>query len=185
MCKSCLIIKISHFLYLYLYIYSLFYFSTAADSQESGSPPLSPTDSAASESAPTLVHIKQETMAPGTDMKEYYNALDFGISDPYLLSSYDYERNYLSRPLELPNQRFLDSKSPERNDDDCKDDLDKIDFNVPSDLILKSGGVYARASIPIGTKYGPFNGKWETQPLDRRYAWEVSFNIFTYFLNIS
>lgn len=120
-------------------------------------------------------------MAPGADMKEYYNALDFGLSDPYLASSYDYQRNYLSRPLELPNQRFIDSKSPERNDDDFKDDIDKIDFNLPSDLVLKSGGIYAKTNIPIGTKYGPFNGKWETQPLDRRYAWEVCLNIFTYF----
>ncbi|CAH0725700.1 unnamed protein product, partial [Brenthis ino] len=146
---------------------------SAADSQESGSPPPSPTDSAASESAPTLVHIKQETMAPGTDMKEYYGALDFGLSDPYLPPSYDYPRNYLSRPLDLPNQKYLDAKSPERNDDDFKDDIERLDFNLPSELVLKSGGIFARANIPVGTKYGPFNGKWETQPLDRRYAWEV------------
>lgn len=157
----------------------MFAFPTAADSQESGSPPPSPTDSAASESAPTLVHIKQETMAPGTDMKEYYGALDFGLSDPYLPPSYDYPRNYLSRPLDLPNQKYLDAKSPERNDDDFKDDIERLDFNLPSELVLKSGGIFARANIPVGTKYGPFNGKWETQPLDRRYAWEVSLKYFT------
>lgn len=147
-------------------------FSTAADSQESGSPPPSPTDSAASEPAPTLVHIKQETMAPGTDMKEYYNALDFGLNDTYL-SSYDYSRNYLPRPLELPSQRFLESKSPERIED-YNDENEKSELNLPSELVLKSGGVFSRANIPCGTKYGPFNGKWVGQPLDRRYAWAVS-----------
>lgn len=156
-------------------------FSTAADSQESGSPPPSPTDSAASEPAPTLVHIKQETMAPGTDMKEYYNALDFGLNDTYL-SSYDYSRNYLPRPLELPSQRFLESKSPERIED-YNDENEKSESNLPSELVLKSGGVFSRANIPCGTKYGPFNGKWVGQPLDRRYAWAVSvfhsFSIYT------
>ncbi|XP_064073558.1 histone-lysine N-methyltransferase MECOM-like isoform X2 [Vanessa tameamea] len=144
----------------------------AADSQESGSPPPSPSDSTASESAPTLVHIKQETMAP--DMKEYHSALDFGLPDAYLPPSYDYSRNYLSRPLDLPNQRYLESaKSPERNDKDYKDELDKFDCNMPSELVVKSGGIFARVNIPCGTKYGPFNGKWDTQPLERRYAWEV------------
>ncbi|CAK1587033.1 unnamed protein product [Parnassius mnemosyne] len=151
---------------------------TTADSQESGSPPPSPTDSAASESAPTLVHIKQETMAPGTDIKEYYGSLDFGITDTYLPPNYaEYERNYLSRPLDLPNQRCLDpGKSPGERDEDSKEDgeLDvNSELNLPSELVLKGGGIFARVNIPNGAKYGPFNGKWETQPLDRRYAWEV------------
>ncbi|XP_039756253.1 histone-lysine N-methyltransferase PRDM16-like isoform X1 [Pararge aegeria] len=144
---------------------------SAADSQESGSPPPSPTDSAASESAPTLVHIKQEAMAPGTDMKEYYNALDFGLNDTYL-SSYDYTRSYLPRPLDLPNQRFLESKSPDRNEE-FNDENEKSELSLPSELILKSGGVFCRANISCGTKYGPFNGKWVGQPYDRRYAWAV------------
>ncbi|XP_068617660.1 transcription factor hamlet-like isoform X2 [Battus philenor] len=152
--------------------------NAAADSQESGSPPPSPTDSAASESAPTLVHIKQETMAPGTDIKDYYGSLDFGLADTYLPQNFaDYGRNYLNRPLDLPNQRFLDTgKSPEDKDEDSKEDAEldsSSELNLPNELMLKGGGIYARTNIPIGTKYGPFNGKWETQPLDRRYAWEV------------
>ncbi|XP_023942425.2 histone-lysine N-methyltransferase PRDM16 [Bicyclus anynana] len=146
---------------------------SAADSQESGSPPPSPTDSAASESAPTLVHIKQETMAPGTDMKEYYNSLDFGLNITYL-TSYDASRNYLPRPLDLPNQRFLETKSPDRNED-FNDESDKaeLSLSLPSELVLKSGGVFSRGNIPCGTKYGPFNGKWVGQPYDRRYAWAI------------
>ncbi|CAH2043788.1 unnamed protein product, partial [Iphiclides podalirius] len=150
----------------------------AGDSQESGSPPPSPTDSAASESAPTLVHIKQEAMAPGTDIKEYYGSLDFGIPDTYLPPNFaEYGRNCLPRPLDLPSQRFLEShKSSDEKEEENREhgELDiSTELSLPDELILKGGGIFARSSIASGTKYGPFNGKWETQPLDRRYAWEV------------
>ncbi|XP_061379331.1 histone-lysine N-methyltransferase MECOM-like isoform X2 [Danaus plexippus] len=132
---------------------------TAADSHESVSPPPSPS-SGASESAPTLVHIKQENMAPGTDMKEYYSALDFGLQESYL-TNYEYSRKYFSRPLELPNDRFLDqTKTPDEEDDFM--DLEKSEPNLPRELkLMKSGGIVAKAIIPAGTKYGPFNGKSE------------------------
>lgn len=151
---------------------------SAADSQESGSPPPSPTDSATSESAPTLVHIKQETMPPGTDVKEYYGTLDFGLSDTYLANNFpDYGRGYLPRPLDLPNQRFLDQKSPKEKEDGMKeDDPGERDFNLPSELMFKSGGIFARVNIASGTQYGPFLGRYvlmDDQPEDRRYAWEV------------
>ncbi|OWR50709.1 hypothetical protein KGM_200419A, partial [Danaus plexippus plexippus] len=132
---------------------------TTADSHESVSPPPSPS-SGASESAPTLVHIKQENMAPGTDMKEYYSALDFGLQESYL-TNYEYSRKYFSRPLELPNDRFLDqTKTPDEEDDFM--DLEKSEPNLPRELkLMKSGGIVAKAIIPAGTKYGPFNGKSE------------------------
>lgn len=146
--------------------------STAADSQESVSPPPSPTDSATSESTPTLVHIKQETMPPGTDVKEYYGAIDFNLSDTYLSPNYsDYGR--LHRPLDWANQG-LDLKNPiEPKKGDESDDTG--DLCLPIELIYKNSGIFARVNITTGNKYGPFKGKWETQPLDRRYAWEVSF----------
>ncbi|RVE49812.1 hypothetical protein evm_005542, partial [Chilo suppressalis] len=151
--------------------------NTAADSQGSGSPPLSPTDSATSESAPTLVHIKQETMPPGTDVKEYYGSLDFGLPDTFIPPNYsEYGPAYLPRPLDLQNQRYLDpDKSPKAKEDETKDDEseDQADFNLPEELVIKAGGVYARTSINVGTKYGPFVGKWGSQPMDTKYAWEV------------
>lgn len=155
---------------------------TAADSQESGSPPPSPTESTASETAPTLVHIKQENMVPGIDSKEYYRA-DFGLPESYLPQNYgEYGRMYRSKDKQ--NTDFLDHdlKIPNGKDDDGKDDEGAA--NLPSELIFKSGGIFAQTNIVCCTKYGPFNGKWETQPLDRRYAWEVSSVIllFTYFL---
>lgn len=149
--------------------------STAADSQESGSPPPSPTDSATSESAPTLVHIKQENMPPGTDIKEYYGTLDFGLPDTYLSPNFpDYGRQYLSRPIELQNQRFLDQKSPKDKEDGKDDDPGERDFDLPSELMFKSGGIFARVNIANGKQYGPFIGMLENQPKDRRFAWEVS-----------
>lgn len=146
----------------------LFILFAAGDSQESGSPPPSPTDSATSESAPTLVHIKQETMPPGVDVKDYYSTLDYGLSDTYLSPHFsEYGRGY------LPNR--YDSKSPKEKIKGGKDDeILENDLNLPIELVLKNGGVFARVNIPSGTKYGPFIGKWETQPLDTRYAWEVS-----------
>lgn len=152
--------------------------STAADSQASGSPPPSPTDSVASESAPTLVHIKQENMPPGTDIKDYYGSLDFGLPDAYIPPSYpEYGPGFLARPLDLQNQRYIDAKSPKEKEDDSKDDDsgETPEMNLPNELVLKVNGVFARSAISVGTKYGPFIGKWGTQPLDAKYAWEVSF----------
>lgn len=141
--------------------------STAADSQESGSSPPSPTDSATSESAPTLVHIKQE-MPPAGDSKDYFGAIDY-TSENYLPQSFpDYGR-YLSRPLDFKYQEEKNDLKEEFRD------ADYPEYNLPSELVLKGGGLFARLNISIGTKYGPFIGKWETQPLDRRFAWEVSF----------
>lgn len=113
-------------------------------------------------------------MPPGTDVKEYYGAIDFNLSDTYLSPNFpDYGRSH--RPLDWANPG-LDLKSPkdEAKKDDPKDD-DTGDLCLPIELIYKNSGIFARVNIASGNKYGPFEGKWETQPLDRRYAWEVSF----------
>lgn len=129
---------------------------SAADSQESGSPPPSPASGASD--PPTLVDIKQETMLPGGDIKDYYGALDFGLPEAYLASNFDYGRNY---------QRYS-VKS------EVKDEPPEPEVKLPKELQFTRGGVFARETIPCNTKYGPFTGKWETQPVDRKYAWEVS-----------
>lgn len=38
------------------------------------------------------------------------------------------------------------------------------------------GGPYVRArkDIPRGARFGPFLGKWASEPFNPRYAWEVS-----------
>ncbi|XP_011547900.3 histone-lysine N-methyltransferase PRDM16 isoform X3 [Plutella xylostella] len=138
---------------------------SAADSQESASPPASPA-SAASD-PPTLVHIKQEAMAPGSDLKDYYTNIDFTLPDSYL-SNFDYPRNFLTSTL---NQRLLDKDTS--NDATREDNNGEMDVNLPAELVYKRGGVFAKETVQCGAKYGPFVGVWETQPLDRRYAWEV------------
>ncbi|KAI5642102.1 zinc finger, c2H2 type domain-containing protein [Phthorimaea operculella] len=142
---------------------------SAADSQESGSPPPSPTDSASSEPPPTLVHIKQE-MPPGTDIKEYYPTIDFALPETYLASNYDYGR-YLPRSLDFQRGK----ENEDKDDSSSKDEFSEYQLGkeLPSELVLKGGGIFARSNVASGTKYGPFIGKWETQPLDRRFAWEV------------
>lgn len=151
--------------------------STAGDSQESGSPPPSPTDSATSDSAPTLVHIKQEAMPPGNDVKEYYGNVDFGLPDTYLPSNFSDYRRYLPRPLDLPNQGF------DKDKDDLKEEEEDRNLLLPTELSYKNGGIFSRVNIPVETKYGPFVGKWEKQPLDRRFAWEVSLYAIIYICN--
>ncbi|KAF6204240.1 hypothetical protein GE061_002580 [Apolygus lucorum] len=47
---------------------------------------------------------------------------------------------------------------------------------TPSEVEVRGGGgVWARdgGSVPRGTRYGPFTGKWVSEPLDSSYAWEV------------
>ncbi|KAL1115809.1 hypothetical protein AAG570_006099 [Ranatra chinensis] len=45
---------------------------------------------------------------------------------------------------------------------------------LPEDVELRtSGGVWARATLPRGSKFGPFQGKWVPKPLDPRFAWEI------------
>lgn len=41
---------------------------------------------------------------------------------------------------------------------------------------IKNGSVSAKITITKGTKFGPFVGKFSTEPIDRRFAWEVSSN---------
>lgn len=112
-------------------------------------------------------------MPPGIDVKEYYGAIDFNLSDTYLSPNFQDYGRHLPRPLDWPNQGF-DLKCPKEKDD-LKDDDTDLDLNLPIELIYKNSGIFARVNIANGTKYGPFAGKWETQPLDRRYSWEVSY----------
>ncbi|XP_068082759.1 transcription factor hamlet [Anabrus simplex] len=48
---------------------------------------------------------------------------------------------------------------------------------VPSDLELRGpgAGVWTRQPVGRGSRYGPFVGKFATEPIDARYAWEVRF----------
>lgn len=49
---------------------------------------------------------------------------------------------------------------------------------VPPELEVRERGegVRAKKDIPKGTRYGPFLGKWLGEPIDPRFAWEVSYS---------
>ena len=53
-------------------------------------------------------------------------------------------------------------------------------LNPPSNIELREStkggglGVWSSESIPVGTRFGPFLGKWALEPINLRYAWEVS-----------
>lgn len=42
-------------------------------------------------------------------------------------------------------------------------------------LEVRNGSVFSKEKVVKGTKFGPFIAKFTDKPLDRRFAWEVSF----------
>jgi hypothetical protein len=44
----------------------------------------------------------------------------------------------------------------------------------PTDLEIRNGCVFAKSTILKGKQYGPFLGKWASEPIDKKFAWEVS-----------
>lgn len=44
----------------------------------------------------------------------------------------------------------------------------------PQELDIRNGSVHAIAPVPRGTRFGPFLGKLINEPIDQRFAWEVS-----------
>ena len=54
--------------------------------------------------------------------------------------------------------------------------LEQLNFALtpPSGVELRGERAYAKESIPVGTKYGPFLGKWSLKPVNESFAWEVS-----------
>ncbi|XP_065217103.1 uncharacterized protein LOC135843223 isoform X2 [Planococcus citri] len=71
-----------------------------------------------------------------------------------------------------------------QNDNGISDSLadDEAAFRIqfksllPHEIELRSAGaegVWSTTSIPCGTKYGPYIGKWLSKPIDTRFAWEI------------
>jgi hypothetical protein len=57
---------------------------------------------------------------------------------------------------------------------------DLIATHVPPELEVRDPGcgVWARQHVSRGTRYGPFLGKWIPEPVNPRYAWEVSLYLY-------
>ena len=53
---------------------------------------------------------------------------------------------------------------------------DLMATHIPPDLEVRDpgSGVWTRHHVSRGTRYGPFVGKLTPEPIDPRYAWEVS-----------
>ena len=56
-------------------------------------------------------------------------------------------------------------------------------LNPPSQVDLRESsavnselGVWATETIPQGTRFGPFMGKWTMEPTHQKFAWEVSYS---------
>ena len=48
----------------------------------------------------------------------------------------------------------------------------------PPQLQLRKGGVWTRAPVAAGVRFGPFLGKWVLEPGNEDYAWEVGYTFF-------
>ena len=56
-------------------------------------------------------------------------------------------------------------------------------IEIVQSSVANGRGVWTRAPVPAGTRFGPFLGKWVLEPQNDEFAWEVRiFVIFCYFL---
>lgn len=54
----------------------------------------------------------------------------------------------------------------------------------PAQLELRPhGGVWTRTSVGRGVRFGPFLGRWVLEPLNDKYAWEVSTRFIYFYYN--
>ena len=60
------------------------------------------------------------------------------------------------------------------NNEPYLDEMSRVLQEQLQSVDIKNGSVSAKIAISKGTKFGPFVGKFSTEPLDRRFAWEVS-----------
>ena len=69
---------------------------------------------------------------------------------------------------------FILIKQVELRETSVREPVDPIEHSINrsngGDL-----GVWAVETIPEGTKFGPFLGKWCLEPANPQYAWEVSY----------
>ena len=52
-------------------------------------------------------------------------------------------------------------------------------IEIGQSSIANGRGVWTRAAVPAGTRFGPFLGKWVLEPQNDEFAWEV--RIISYF----
>lgn len=44
---------------------------------------------------------------------------------------------------------------------------------IPQELDIKNGAVYTKIPLHRGIKYGPYAVKWNNEPMDKEFSWEV------------
>lgn len=60
-----------------------------------------------------------------------------------------------------------------RSDKDLLMDVVRMQ-GPPPEIDLRNGFVCAKQLIPQYSRYGPFQGKWTSDPLEKQFVWEVS-----------
>lgn len=81
------------------------------------------------------------------------------------------------RRFSAENTDVLQKRWPD-NDEDSELKRLRVDSTseVPPELVFHGPGrgVWVQETVLRGKRFGPFIGKWTTDPIDPRYAWEVS-----------
>ncbi|XP_018396704.1 PREDICTED: PR domain zinc finger protein 16-like [Cyphomyrmex costatus] len=127
---------------------------------------------------PSRTTYQQRGYSPGIDRQRNYEKEQLQPSpssrEEERKSSWDYEKNRkeYSRSRDYSNE-YQDAIKQEPKDHSSREWVSP----VPEVEVGGSapGGPYVRArkDIPRGARFGPFLGKWASEPFNPRYAWEV------------
>ncbi|KOC66061.1 Transcription factor hamlet [Habropoda laboriosa] len=92
-------------------------------------------------------------------------------------SSWDYsektERKEYSRSRDYRNEAYQDATKQEQKDQSSREWVSPVPEVEVGGSAPGGPQVRARKDIPRGARFGPFLGKWASEPFDLRYAWEV------------
>ncbi|KYN01642.1 hypothetical protein ALC62_07614, partial [Cyphomyrmex costatus] len=127
---------------------------------------------------PSRTTYQQRGYSPGIDRQRNYEKEQLQPSpssrEEERKSSWDYEKNRkeYSRSRDYSNE-YQDAIKQEPKDHSSREWVSP----VPEVEVGGSapGGPYVRArkDIPRGARFGPFLGKWASEPFNPRYAWEM------------
>lgn len=56
---------------------------------------------------------------------------------------------------------------------------------IPSELDVVNGSIYAKVTLQSGFRFGPYQIKWTNEPIDKTVAWEVSALQISYIFTIN
>ncbi|KAG5322248.1 HAM factor, partial [Pseudoatta argentina] len=121
---------------------------------------------------------QQRGYSPGIDRQRNYEKEQLQPSpssrEEERKSSWDYEKNRkeYSRSRDHSNE-YQDAIKQEPKDHSSREWVSPVPEVEVGGSALGGPYVRARKDIPRGARFGPFLGKWASEPFNPRYAWEM------------